>query len=137
MNFQIHQLVSLTDNIDTAPPISRHERLIMAPSASPIGNMSPISSPRLPSPPPFPEVQLGPKSPGIDATQGGTSLDTDDTTKLDQGALRRIRLGTKAADFAGPPLIPLIDVSVTSLLPGLADESNWHAPILSFIWSTC
>ncbi|CEJ53834.1 Putative Mob1 family protein [Penicillium brasilianum] len=71
--------------------------------------VSPSSSPRLPSPPPFTEVQIGPQSPSIgeafgkDAEQllGGAAHDDD-------GPTRRIRPGTKAADMAfGPPLIPL------------------------------
>ncbi|ETI27381.1 hypothetical protein G647_09571 [Cladophialophora carrionii CBS 160.54] len=67
--------------------------------------VSPSSSPRLPSPPPIPEVQFGPKSPGIDPTK---ELSLDATSKPDEGAARRIRPGTKAADMAmGPPLVPL------------------------------
>ncbi|KAL2012520.1 hypothetical protein VTN00DRAFT_45 [Thermoascus crustaceus] len=71
--------------------------------------VSPSSSPRLPSPPPFTEVQIGPKSPTVGDSYGsvdeklpGASHETDD------GSTRRIRPGTKAADMAsGPPLIPL------------------------------
>lgn len=67
--------------------------------------VSPSSSPRLPSPPPIPEVQFGPKSPGIDLSK---ELSLDATSKPDEGAARRIRPGTKAADMAmGPPLVPL------------------------------
>ncbi|KIX94656.1 uncharacterized protein Z520_09702 [Fonsecaea multimorphosa CBS 102226] len=67
--------------------------------------VSPSSSPRLPSPPPIPEVQFGPKSPGVDLSK---ELSLDATSKPDEGAARRIRPGTKAADMAlGPPLIPL------------------------------
>ncbi|KAJ5175925.1 uncharacterized protein N7482_001802 [Penicillium canariense] len=71
--------------------------------------VSPSSSPRLPSPPPFTEDQIGPQSPsfgesfGKDSEQllGGAAGDDDSST-------RRIRPGTKAADMAfGPPLIPL------------------------------
>ena len=86
----------------------------MGPSGLPVGRMSPTSSPRLPSPPPFPEVQIGPKSPGMNATQGNAMPENEDTTKLDQGAMRRIRPGTKATDFAGPPLVPLGEVSITT-----------------------
>ncbi|KIX02196.1 uncharacterized protein Z518_08135 [Rhinocladiella mackenziei CBS 650.93] len=68
--------------------------------------VSPSSSPRLPSPPPIPEVQFGPKSPGIGDISKELSLDA--TCKPDEGAARRIRPGTKAADMAmGPPLVPL------------------------------
>ena len=71
--------------------------------------MSPASSPRLPSPPPMAEDQIGPKSPlaGL----------MDDIGKLEapemftQGASRRIRPGTKAADMPeGPPLVDLTEV---------------------------
>lgn len=75
--------------------------------------MSPGSpSPRLPSPPPFTEVQMTPNSPGVNATQDAPAANADDLTKLEQGAERRIRPGTKAADMAsGLPLRPLIEVS--------------------------
>lgn len=90
--------------------------------AANIGALSPSSSPRLPSPPPFPEVQIGPRSPTINASAnitspglpnpGTTSPIPTDPTKLDDGATRRIRPGTKAADMAsGPPLVPLAEVS--------------------------
>ncbi|KAI1619133.1 Mob1/phocein [Exophiala viscosa] len=68
--------------------------------------VSPSSSPRLPSPPPIPEVQFGPKSPGM--TDISKELSLDAPGKPDEGAARRIRPGTKAADMAlGPPLVPL------------------------------
>ena len=75
-----------------------------------MGPASP-SSQRLPSPPPFPEVQIGPKSPGI-ATPGDASTEAENTAKYDQQAVRRIRPGTKAAEMTvGPPLVPLSEVS--------------------------
>ena len=75
--------------------------------------MSPSTSPRLPSPPPFPEVQIGPRSPGVSAAQGIAQLDKEDSTTLDNGATRRIRPGTKAVDMAsGPSLVPLAEVSM-------------------------
>ncbi|EXJ90221.1 hypothetical protein A1O1_03320 [Capronia coronata CBS 617.96] len=68
--------------------------------------VSPSSSPRLPSPPPIPEVQFGPKSPGVGDISKELSLDA--ISRPDEGATRRIRPGTKAADMAiGPPLVPL------------------------------
>ncbi|KAG9775403.1 Mob1/phocein, partial [Aureobasidium melanogenum] len=68
--------------------------------------VSPSSSPRLPSPPPIPEVQFGPQSPGMGDISKELSLDA--TSKPDEGAARRIRPGTKAAEMAmGPPLVPL------------------------------
>ncbi|KAL5361479.1 Mob1/phocein [Aspergillus floccosus] len=71
--------------------------------------VSQSSSPRLPSPPPFTEVQIGPKSPSVGESFGkdaeqilGASANADDAST------RRIRPGTKAVDMAaGPPLIPL------------------------------
>jgi hypothetical protein len=72
------------------------------------GGVSPSSSPRLPSPPPFTEVQIGPKSPSIgDANQNQLG----DAARIDNGSTRRIRPGTKAADMdKGPPLVPLNEV---------------------------
>ena len=68
-------------------------------------------SPRLPSPPPIPEVQLGPKSPGMNPTPDTSMSESEDAGKQDQGAFRRIRPGTKAADMAsGPPPTPLAEV---------------------------
>lgn len=89
------------------------------------GAMSPSSSPRLPSPPPFTEVQIGPKSPTIGASTISTEHELGGVNKSDMGATRRIRPGTKAADMAsGPPLVPLSEVSYTSrdnfkLIPAL------------------
>ncbi|ETS82788.1 hypothetical protein PFICI_04664 [Pestalotiopsis fici W106-1] len=63
----------------------------------------PPSSPRLPSPPPPAEDQIGPKSPGVDlqASQMDQSI-------VDTNSKRRIHPGTKAEDMAaGPPLVPL------------------------------
>ncbi|KAL9104400.1 MAG: hypothetical protein Q9163_000658 [Psora crenata] len=70
-----------------------------------IGKASLATSPRLPSPPPFPEVQLPPSSPGM---HGSSTPETVDRSKPDPKMLRRIRTGTKAAEMAsGPPLVPL------------------------------
>lgn len=68
------------------------------------------TSPRLPSPPPPVENQIGPKSPS-----GGAAADIHTTpmeqSLLDANSKRRIHPGTKAADMAaGPPLIPLNEV---------------------------
>ncbi|KAL9054884.1 MAG: hypothetical protein Q9206_003364 [Seirophora lacunosa] len=77
-----------------------------------MGAPSPSHSPRLPSPPPFPEVQIGPQSPITNAVSGVSSQSHDDATKYDQSATRRIRPGTKAVDMAsGPPLVPLDQAS--------------------------
>ncbi|PSN69330.1 Mob1/phocein [Corynespora cassiicola Philippines] len=68
--------------------------------------LSPASSPRLPSPPPIAEDQLGPKSP-IAASSEQQKL----FSNLDHGAARRIRPGTKAEDMAeGPPLVELSEI---------------------------
>lgn len=76
------------------------------------GGVSPSRSPRLPSPPPFTEVQIGPKSPTIGASATGNEHELGGVNKPDIGATRRIRPGTKAADMAsGPPLVPLAEVS--------------------------
>ncbi|KAL2159019.1 hypothetical protein VTH06DRAFT_3050 [Thermothelomyces fergusii] len=67
----------------------------------------PPSSPRLPSPPPPAEIQIGPKSPlmGPDVARQTTQMEQ---TVIDVNAKRRIHPGTKAADMAaGPPLVPL------------------------------
>ena len=75
------------------------------------GHVSPASSPRLPSPPPFPEVQIGPRSPSP-GSGGNVTEQNAEKASLDQSASRRIRPGTRAADMAsGPPLIPLSEVS--------------------------
>jgi hypothetical protein len=74
--------------------------------------VSPSSSPRLPSPPPFTEVQIGPKSPTVGE---GPEHQLGEAAKREDGSTRRIRPGTKAADMAsGPPLIPLAEVMLFS-----------------------
>ncbi|OCK79317.1 Mob1/phocein [Lepidopterella palustris CBS 459.81] len=68
--------------------------------------VSPSSSPRLPSPPPIAEDQIGPKSP-LAASDEQANL----FGNFDHGAERRIRPGTKAADMAeGPPLVDLAEI---------------------------
>jgi hypothetical protein len=68
------------------------------------------SSPRLPSPPPPTEIQIGTHSPSP-----GSSSNQEPTVEqsaIDSNASRRIHPGTKAVDMAGgPPLIPLGEVS--------------------------
>lgn len=76
--------------------------------------VSPSSSPRLPSPPPFTEVQIGPQSPSVGETFGNDADLLGVAMGEDEGSTRRIRPGTKAADMAfGPPLIPLSQVCCT------------------------
>lgn len=74
--------------------------------------VSPSSSPRLPSPPPFTEVQIGPQSPSVGESSGKDSEQLlGGAPGEDDGSTRRIRPGTKTADMAfGPPLIPLSQV---------------------------
>lgn len=70
----------------------------------------PPSSPRLPSPPPPAEIQIGPKSPlmGPDAARQAVHMEQ---TVIDTNSKRRIHPGTKSADMAaGPPLVPLHEV---------------------------
>ncbi|DAA78201.1 TPA_exp: Uncharacterized protein A8136_5904 [Trichophyton benhamiae CBS 112371] len=74
--------------------------------------VSPSSSPRLPSPPPFTEVQIAPKSPTVN---DGKSDGSDEFLGIphgqDDASARRIRPGTKAANMAsGPPLVPLSEL---------------------------
>ncbi|KAJ5352901.1 hypothetical protein N7452_001875 [Penicillium brevicompactum] len=70
--------------------------------------VSPSSSPRLPSPPPLTEVQIGPLSPSIGEPFGTDAESLVSGSGEDDGSTRRIRPGTRAADMAfGPPLIPL------------------------------
>ncbi|KAK2759548.1 hypothetical protein FQN54_003027 [Arachnomyces sp. PD_36] len=76
------------------------------------GGASPSSSPRLPSPPPFTEVQIGPASPTVSDSFGNVSeTQPEGAGEAAEGPLRRIRPGTSAADMAaGPPLVPLSDL---------------------------
>lgn len=83
------------------------------------GAISPSHSPRLPSPPPFPEVQIGPQSPTSSLPPSTLNPDLEDTSRYDHAATRRIRPGTKAVDMScGPPLVPLSEVN-GSLHPSL------------------
>ncbi|KAI0403917.1 Mob1/phocein [Xylaria palmicola] len=69
--------------------------------------MSLQGSPRLPSPPPPAEIQLGPKSPALSTTASRQAQQMEQTIN-DANAKRRIHPGTKAEDMAaGPPLVPL------------------------------
>ncbi|KAL6717255.1 hypothetical protein ACLMJK_005170 [Lecanora helva] len=66
---------------------------------------SPVNKPRLPSPPPFTEVQIGPKSPGVGAPVDASNPEREVSQRSDHGAIPRVRPGTKAIDVAsGPPL---------------------------------
>ncbi|KAI0171888.1 Mob1/phocein [Hypoxylon sp. FL1284] len=66
----------------------------------------PQGSPRLPSPPPPAEIQIGPKSPGLGITNRQTQQ--MELSIAEANAKRRIHPGTKSEDMAaGPPLVPL------------------------------
>ncbi|KAH7314061.1 Mob1/phocein, partial [Rhexocercosporidium sp. MPI-PUGE-AT-0058] len=83
----------------------------------------PPSSPRLPSPPPPTEIQIGPKSPSLG---GSMSEPTIEQSIIDANAKRRIHPGTKCADMAaGPPLIPLNETPnvSTRLTPSQLDSA--------------
>jgi len=73
------------------------------------------TSPRLPSPPPLTEVQIG--SPSVGDESSGQDVEqspgyTPDNSNDGASATRRVRPGSKAIDMAaGPPLIPLAQVS--------------------------
>ena len=80
----------------------------------------PPSSPRLPSPPPAAEIQIGPKSPlmGPNAARQAAQIEQ---SALDTNAKRRIHPGTKSADMAaGPPLVPLHEVRIIYSSPFLS-----------------
>ncbi|CDM37304.1 hypothetical protein DTO013E5_7569 [Penicillium roqueforti] len=92
--------------------------------------VSPSSSPRLPSPPPFTEVQFGPQSPSVgdsfakDTDLLGVAMGQND------GSTRRIRPGTKSANMAsGPPVVPLSQLdSPFQLQEHLKAQFNKLAP---------
>lgn len=72
------------------------------------------SSPRLPSPPPPAEIQIGPKSPSMGPTASRHAQQMEQSANV-ANAKRRIHPGTKAVDFAaGPPLVPLNEVCVVA-----------------------
>ncbi|KAK4103654.1 hypothetical protein N658DRAFT_494155 [Parathielavia hyrcaniae] len=87
----------------------------------------PPTSPRLPSPPPPAEIQIGPKSPlmGPNATRQAAQIEQ---TAIDTNAKRRIHPGTKSADMAaGPPLVPLHELdSAFQLQEHLAALHYYH-----------
>jgi hypothetical protein len=63
-------------------------------------SMSPSSSPRLPSPPPMAEDQLGPKSPIVPLVTDQDAL--MQMHEADNSISMRIRPGTKSADMLDP-----------------------------------
>ncbi|AEO66873.1 uncharacterized protein THITE_2115376 [Thermothielavioides terrestris NRRL 8126] len=87
----------------------------------------PPSSPRLPSPPPPAEIQIGPKSPLMGPNAARQAAQIEQTT-IDTNAKRRIHPGTKSADMAaGPPLVPLHELdSAFQLQEHLAALHYYH-----------
>ncbi|KAM0328200.1 hypothetical protein ACHAQA_005607 [Verticillium albo-atrum] len=84
-------------------------------------------SPRLPSPPPAAEDQIGPPSPSMGA-QANRQAAQMEKTIMEANAKRRIHPGTKAQDMAtGPPLVPLNELdSAFQLQEHLAALHHFH-----------
>ncbi|KAK4151261.1 hypothetical protein C8A00DRAFT_17307 [Chaetomidium leptoderma] len=87
----------------------------------------PPSSPRLPSPPPAAEIQIGPQSPMM-GPHAARQVPQIEQTTIDTNAKRRIHPGTKSADMAaGPPLVPLHELdSAFQLQEHLAALHYYH-----------
>lgn len=84
----------------------------------------PPSSPRLPSPPPPTEIQIGPKSPSIQDSSNNLENAMEQSI-IDSNSSRRIHPGTKGADMAaGPPLVPLMEVKKFALLHVRCDTNK-------------
>jgi hypothetical protein len=85
------------------------QRYTLIPHSDAMAASSPASSPRLPSPPPIAEDQIGPTSPGVSLFEDHGQFPS--INSIDTGAARRIRPGTKSEDMAeGPPLVELAEV---------------------------
>ncbi|SZF02094.1 unnamed protein product [Blumeria hordei] len=70
----------------------------------------PPTSPRLPSPPPPTEIQIGPKSTSMARSHNEELLNVEQSV-IEANSKRRIHPGTRAADMAtGPSLIPLSEL---------------------------
>ncbi|KAE8450555.1 hypothetical protein EG329_006286 [Mollisiaceae sp. DMI_Dod_QoI] len=84
----------------------------------------PPSSPRLPSPPPPTEIQIGPKSPSGSGTNPELTIEQ---SIIDANAKRRIHPGTKSADMAaGPPLVPLNELDSAFQLQEHLKALHYH-----------
>ncbi|KAI1386347.1 Mob1/phocein [Hypoxylon trugodes] len=85
-------------------------------------------SPRLPSPPPPAEIQIGPKSPGLGSTASRQVQEMEQSI-AHANAKRRIHPGTKSEDMAaGPPLVPLGELdSAFQLQEHLAALHYFHS----------
>ncbi|KAL7922368.1 Mob1/phocein [Trichoderma austrokoningii] len=87
------------------------------------------SSPRLPSPPPPAEIQIGPNSPsgGSAATLATTEMEQ---SHIDASSSRRIHPGTKSADMAvGPPLVPLSELDSPFQLQEHLAALHYHSTV--------
>ncbi|EME44072.1 hypothetical protein DOTSEDRAFT_71768 [Dothistroma septosporum NZE10] len=90
-----------------------------------MSTQSPSSSPRLPSPPPIAEDQIGPTSPGVSLFEDHGNLSGG--SNIDTGASRRIRPGTRAADMAeGPPLVELQEIDSAFQLTEHLKALHYH-----------
>ncbi|PQE15407.1 Mob1 phocein family protein [Rutstroemia sp. NJR-2017a BVV2] len=86
----------------------------------------PPSSPRLPSPPPPTEIQIGPKSPSLGSAASNQEQMVEQGI-IESNAGRRIRPGTKAADMAaGPPLVPLSELDSAFQLQEHLKALHYH-----------
>ena len=92
---------------------------------------SPASSPRLPSPPPMAEDQIGPTSPSVNASED--FLRDHTFLNNDQAASRRILPGTRSEDMhEGPPLVDLQEVYLnTRRSPGTTTDDTTDRLCLS------
>ncbi|TVY83593.1 MOB kinase activator-like [Lachnellula suecica] len=83
------------------------------------------SSPRLPSPPPPTEIQIGPKSPSLGSSN--SQEPSIEQSVIDANAERRIHPGTKSADMAaGPPLMPLSELDSAFQLQEHLKALHYH-----------
>ncbi|KFY07649.1 hypothetical protein V492_06959 [Pseudogymnoascus sp. VKM F-4246] len=86
----------------------------------------PPSSPRLPSPPPPTEIQIGPKSPSIQDSNNNQENAMEQSI-IDSNSNRRIHPGTKGADMAaGPPLVPLMELDSAFQLQEHLKALHYH-----------
>ncbi|KFY50981.1 hypothetical protein V496_09061 [Pseudogymnoascus sp. VKM F-4515 (FW-2607)] len=86
----------------------------------------PPSSPRLPSPPPPTEIQIGPKSPSIQDSNNSQENAMEQSI-IDSNSSRRIHPGTKGADMAaGPPLVPLMELDSAFQLQEHLKALHYH-----------
>ena len=118
---------TIVQRLQSEPEISTHKM-----TSTVTLPLSPSSSPRLPSPPPIPEVQISPRSPTVGEDSNSVPATADDAKIADQ-SMRRIRPGTKAADMAsGPPLVPLNEVSAPLLGPKLSTNFSSSTPLSNY-----